>query len=1079
MPEVRQNTVHSNFDINIINIPAALFEGESFLVGNLALTNLIDQQTLADIVASESLKQVVNEALAIKDVSIVEYVGKSGTYCMTATPLNGHVNRILILFEDTSRSAEMERNNALLYRLTLVLTSSKHTLQEKLQLSVDQILFELDIFDCSLMLFDKMDGTLKPVAWGTTEIAESNISGSSRFSLNEGIAGKVAVNRRPIVVPNILTESQFIKKATDTSPVSLLCVPLVLGDELVGVMSLSRKIGKVFTDNEVQFFMAIASRLASQADSDRIKHEEILQNQLTQLLSNFHQFEHETQVIAKKVAEILKVDTCFMRYGNERHSVTISLDADKANDDLFNEIEGLVADSTIGKKMVRQRYLLNRGINLKKVKNTELIKRGIIFPLLNSGQAKGFLFIGNRQWDREFTESEIALGMSLASQLAIAFGNRCAQEEILNGQRTLQQIQDTIRDGLILYDSNMKIAAYNTTAKRLLGFKQEIIGLPWCEVLHEQANKYCSKTLNRHFDAKEFLRAAVEDGRTSTGLATLEGGASPKTVEITVAPVYDRQNQISGILSHFRDITPVHELQTRLASRVKQLTFLFRISSVTGFNVQQIVRRSLALVLDLLSVEASQLLLLGADDGVYVVESAGNKDLLHDLMPSIIRRIKRVVKTQKPQLFKVKVAKNGSPVQVLLMPVLGHHNTLLGVLAVAEEDITQTFTKEDAHLLSIVASRIAAKLDNAWLLNQVEEDREKLAAIIEQSVDGILVVDPNTYVQIWNTALERLTGIAESEVKGKTIAEARNLLDALETHRQNDFSEIKFKHRITGEAVWLGAAWSPIVSNEETTGYIVILRDISRQKELEQAKNEFVSTASHELRSPITAIVGYLSMLKRGDAGKVDNPQQAFFIDKAYQNARRMVGLIEDLLVTTRMETGQVRYHIEPIDPVKIIESIMSDLRFRAEEKDIDIKLQKAKDVDVLADAQGLHQILTNLISNAIKYTPPQGKVGISFKKERAGKEPTVTIAVTDTGVGIDPADHEKIFEKFTRIDNPLSVNAGGTGLGLYITKTIVGELGGKIWIESKKDNGSTLYVRLPTAKTGNIKEKTAKAKQS
>jgi PAS domain S-box-containing protein len=504
-----------------------------------------------------------------------------------------------------------------------------------------------------------------------------------------------------------------------------------------------------------------------------------------------------------------------------------------------------------------------------------------------------------------------------------------------------------------------------------------------------------------------------------------------------------------------------------MAARVQQLTHLFKISSVTGFNSQQIIRRILRLTLDLLSVRSAQLVLRDSTQSdIASVDTSGDKVLAKAVAAKLKKKVDWVCENNQPIGLKVKPSKDAQPVHVLIVPVCGHQNVCLGTLIVIDKENHSYFSREDTNLLAIVATQIATKLDNAWLLNKIEEERNKFANIIDQSVDGIFVTDSEGRIEIWNRAAERLTGLTEAEVMGKSSQEIGDVVERLETVQIDDhINEIKIVNKQTDRQIWLGTAYAPISYNKQTTGYVCIIRDISRQKELERSKNDFVSTASHELRSPITAIVGYLSMLQRGDAGVITNRQQAFFVDKAYANAKRMVMLIEDILMTTRVENGQIRYSMESVHLADLIDTILADVRFKAEEKQIQISYDKKNETKVYTDKDAIIQVITNIVTNAIKYTPNKGHVHINFKQDKIDNQPVLITMIKDDGVGIDPADQEKVFEKFSRIDNPLSVSAGGTGLGLYITKTIIEELGGKIWIESEKGKGSTFYISLPVAR--------------
>lgn len=898
----------NQFSLQDISIPAAIFTNGQLVENNEAFHQLLPAGSLEHKLISRhsTIRQVSKELTIVPDSLSFNLILDRRVLRGVASPVDQRPRQVLIFFEDISSQIQSEKNTALLYRLSLLLSASNQSLEEKLQDAVDHILFEFPCYDSSIYIRDRERKDLYQIAWGTTDIKSARVISREHLKLGRGIVGRVAKSLKPIVVANILADRRFVRRPGDKMPLAMLAVPLVLHDELFGVLTVTRLPQQNFLDQEVQLFTMIATRLASVIENSQIN------------------------------------------------------------------------------------------------------------------------------------------------------------ETILNEKNKLDQILTTLRDGLVLYTVDRRVALVNQTAKRLLGLKKDITNLSWKDIFERHPERYTSYQLERDFNPMEFLELAIDHGKTSTGLATLES-QPPKMVEIIVAPVYDRSGQISGALSHLRDISQMHELQAKMASRVQQLTYLFRISSITGYNTLQIVRRTLRQVLPLLSVKACQLRLIDEQtETLRVIETAGNARLINQIELKISKKIKQAIHRQQPQLLRIKI--DEQPLPTLITPIIGHQSGSRGVLIVADRENHRYFAREDLNLLSIVSTQLAAKLDNAQLLGEIEHDRNKLAAIIDQSVDGILVIDKDQAVQVWNHALERLTGIEEDEIVRYPVSEAEQMVEILDRIQNNEFVEVRIRHRKTGQPVWLGIASAPLTQGRETSGHVAIVRDISRQKELETAKNEFVSTASHELRSPITAIVGYLSMLRRGDAGQIINKQQAFFVDKAYQNAKRMVGLVETLLTTTRTESGQVRYQLEPINIIDMFDSIVSDLRFKTEDKRLKLTINRRSSVPVIADYDAIHQVFSNIITNAIKYTPNGGRVEISFQPSREQGQAMLVTQIKDTGVGIDSLYQEKVFEKFARVDNPLSISAGGAGLGLYLARKIIEQLGGRIWLKSEKGKGSSFFISLPIA---------------
>ncbi len=246
------------------------------------------------------------------------------------------------------------------------------------------------------------------------------------------------------------------------------------------------------------------------------------------------------------------------------------------------------------------------------------------------------------------------------------------------------------------------------------------------------------------------------------------------------------------------------------------------------------------------------------------------------------------------------------------------------------------------------------------------------------------------------------------------------------------------------------------------------LRDISLEvqslKKIDEMKSEFVSTASHELRSPLAAIKSAVQLILKGHTGEI-NENQTKFLSLADRNINRLTNILNNLLDLSRMESGKIGMKIEELDLIGPIEFILSSLRPHADRKSIQLKMKVPKELpSVYGDREKIEQILTNLIGNAIKFTPEGGNVSVSAGF-LDGEENMMFISVRDSGIGISQDQLDKIFEKFHLVEGSLHRSVGGTGLGLAITKGLVKAHYGKIWVESELKKGSTFTFTLPIAK--------------
>lgn len=260
---------------------------------------------------------------------------------------------------------------------------------------------------------------------------------------------------------------------------------------------------------------------------------------------------------------------------------------------------------------------------------------------------------------------------------------------------------------------------------------------------------------------------------------------------------------------------------------------------------------------------------------------------------------------------------------------------------------------------------------------------------------------------------------------------------------------------------------------------IIHIKDVTKSKEVEQDKNEFMSMVSHELRTPLTAMKGYLAMTLAADYGKL-NVKQEKSLRRIEESTERMVTLVEDILDVTKLELGRTILHKEPINISELVCTMIRELGPKIQAKGITVKVQNRRvdpclkkpsdepkkscknlSIYVLADRDRLMQILGNLLDNAIKYSFDSGEVKVDIRAEKGFAE----VSISDQGVGISPEDQSRLFKRFSRIHNPLSIQAGGTGLGLYITKKLVKDHGGEINVKSKQGSGTTFSIKIPIAK--------------
>jgi signal transduction histidine kinase len=261
-----------------------------------------------------------------------------------------------------------------------------------------------------------------------------------------------------------------------------------------------------------------------------------------------------------------------------------------------------------------------------------------------------------------------------------------------------------------------------------------------------------------------------------------------------------------------------------------------------------------------------------------------------------------------------------------------------------------------------------------------------------------------------------------------------------------------------GRKIDVALTVSPVLDRGgQVVGTSSIARDITERKQLEQLKDEFVGTVSHELRTPLTAIKGFIELVADGDVGPLTASQQEF-LQIASRNTERLGSLIDDLLDVNRIESNGLEIRVAPTDVTAVLRDVSATFKPLAQAKGLRFREELEALPTILGDAPRLVQVFSNLVSNAIKYTPA-GEIGMRAKAE----DGQILIEVYDTGIGLSAADHTGLFTKFFRGRNPLVADSGGTGLGLVIAKAIVEKHQGTISVESGPNGGSRFRVTLPT----------------
>ncbi len=347
----------------------------------------------------------------------------------------------------------------------------------------------------------------------------------------------------------------------------------------------------------------------------------------------------------------------------------------------------------------------------------------------------------------------------------------------------------------------------------------------------------------------------------------------------------------------------------------------------------------------------------------------------------------------------------------------------------------------------------------------VQSERRQLESLVNSLGDGVVAVNSNGLIGLANKAADNLLG--SGEMIGRSFDEAVELYDGQDKRvlifdkgpPQRETSRDDLVRKTGSEKISLEIRLTPFEVGGQPQGTIIFARDITKQKSLEDERDEFISLASHELRTPLALAEGNLSLAMAPNAGQL-NDKQTELLKKTYRHVRHLSAIVADITTLDQADKGLLDVELERIDVGEIVKNLVADYHQRAIDKGVSLTFQVDRGTKPIVSSKfRLVEILTNFLTNSIKYTSKGGSAVLKVAPDSRGG---VVISVSDTGVGISATDRQKIFDKFYRSEDYHTRETEGTGLGLYIVKKLASRLGGEVWLESELGKGSTFYLRVP-----------------
>ena len=395
----------------------------------------------------------------------------------------------------------------------------------------------------------------------------------------------------------------------------------------------------------------------------------------------------------------------------------------------------------------------------------------------------------------------------------------------------------------------------------------------------------------------------------------------------------------------------------------------------------------------------------------------------------------------------------------------GARTAPIGVLHVFNKLYDSVFDEEDVSLLQRLAKSATAVIQNAQAFREIAAEKQELETIVESAYTGLLMVSGSGLILQMNSSARQMFGVARSDVVGRPYAEVIESPDVKEiiTRGVEDAEELadEVSMAISGaDGKRTLQMQTALVRGEDETliACVAIFNDVTEIRNIERMKTAFVSTVSHELRTPLTSIKGFAATLLSDNEGYYDEDTRREFYRIVDEECDRLIRLVSDLLNVSRIEAGRgLELNPRRVDLPKLIEKVATVQKSYADKHTF--KVEIADDVPMIfADEDKVDQILTNLTSNAIKYSPDGGEITISARGHGDG----VLCSIADRGMGIPPEHLPKVFDRYHRVDTRDAREVGGTGIGLYLVKHLVEAHGGQVWVESEYGEGSKFTFTLP-----------------
>lgn len=938
--------------------------------------------------------------------------------------------------------------------------------------------------------------------------------------LDEGLAGWVVQRKEGTIVFDTGDDERWMAMTEDhLATRSAIAVPLLRQERVVGVLTLVHPEPNRFDEEHLDLLLSVANQAAIAVenarlydDSQRRLHELSVLYEVSQAASSLR-LDETLRLTVEKTARALRADRCALFLLDEERGELVLRAVD--NLDRPAEAVGLrlplaarprVAEAIAARSPVEIPDILadpSRKDFWPLARELDL-KACLAVPIMVKEQVIGAISLDRVGDQPSFSANEVSLCQTITNQAAVAIENARLYEKVtermieatalykvsnqlmrtLNLDQVLEKVLDILQKPFGYLDCAILLVGEETgelEVKAACGYLQKTVGKVRLKMGQEGivgwvvAHKTALKVPDVSRDSRYV--AGVPRTRSEIAVPMIAGDVVIGVLDVQRSEVNAFNDDDLRVLSSVAAQAAIAIERARLYSSERRRSQ----ESSTLLAIAQALSSTLDLteVLELVAYSTAQacpanrcsILLLSQDrkELMPIMSLSASPKVDRELGATFGERyaeaidefpiLREVIKERKPVILSgpalsVMPEEWVEPfgiVSLLLVPLISK-DEVIGLMALDHVEEGRRFTDEQVNLAITIGTHAAMAIENARLHTTIAEERAKLEAIIGGTHDAVIVTDAQNRVLLMNQAARSAFDVEAVPEVGRLLGEVvRNegllaLFARMETREEALAEEIPLSDGRT-----LYASLTPVTE----VGRIAVMQDISYLKELDKMKSDFVATVSHDLRAPLANIGGYAALLP--EAGELNETQQEF-VRGIKLSAARMTTLISNLLDLGKIEAG-VEMEMKPCQLVTVINEAVDSLREQAGAKEIVLRRDLPLELPLVRGNQvRLDQVVSNLVGNAIKFTPEGGTVTVSAGEEK-GK---VVVEVKDTGIGIAPEDQVHLFEKFYRVRSEETSDIEGTGLGLAIVKSIVEGHGGRVWVQSQPGQGSTFGFALP-----------------